>query len=306
MKVELFKTQKQIATLFSGDKEKTDRFLAIAFQASQNKNLANCSQDSVINSVIQCAQLDLSIDPQIGQAYLVPYKGSAQLQIGYRGWLVLLKRFGFAVKTHAIYNCDSFNYSVEGWEENINFSPNFDEREDGNSAWVIDNLFGVLTLIKDPQEEVFINFLSKKQIEKLRLKSPNQNGAPSGIWSDWYAEMAAAKAIKQHCKKMPLAESLVKIIKEDDLREEQIEPETKAETTKKNVVEDMLSIPHDEETGEVLPVEKKDSRKEFRALLIANKADRLKAFEIEAAMSNEEIEQYLQDPASVETLLIFG
>jgi len=50
-----------------------------------NSKLLECTQASLYSSLMACAQLSLSPDGVLGQAYLVPYSGKAVLIIGYKG-----------------------------------------------------------------------------------------------------------------------------------------------------------------------------------------------------------------------------
>ena len=321
-KQDLFGSQKQINALLGGDKEKTDRFLATAYQASQNGNIAKCNGRSVLNAVIQVAQLGLSIDPQIGHAYMVPYKDNATLQIGYRGWVALLKRYGFDVKSHVVYDVDKFHFEINGWDDSFSFSPNFDSREDDSFEWVYGHMVGVLTLIRDAKTgEVFTDFTPKRLIEKLRLSSANQTKAnqytsernkqrisqklPIDIWETWYAEMSMAKAIKRHAKKMPLEETIVKMLKEDDMHEIG-EVKTVESDEPKQDLNSLLTTPkHDEETGEIIETEEEPKRDDKVALvscLMSLGTKRSDALKIVKELSDDDVSQYLSDPASIEAL----
>lgn len=41
---------------------------------------------------MKAAVLNLPIEPSLGRAYLVPYKGQAQFQLGYKGLIELAQR----------------------------------------------------------------------------------------------------------------------------------------------------------------------------------------------------------------------
>jgi recombination protein RecT len=49
---------------------------------SQNKLLQNADMRTVLSSASIAASLDLPIIPSLGRAWIVPYKGAAQFQIG--------------------------------------------------------------------------------------------------------------------------------------------------------------------------------------------------------------------------------
>ena len=59
-----------------------------------DKNLQKCSPVSVISSCLVAATLDLPIDKNLGYAWIVPYKGQATFQMGYRGYVQLALRSG--------------------------------------------------------------------------------------------------------------------------------------------------------------------------------------------------------------------
>lgn len=59
-----------------------------------NTNLQECNPQQVLAAAAVAASLDLPIDPNLGFAYIVPYKGKAQFQMGYRGYIQLAMRTG--------------------------------------------------------------------------------------------------------------------------------------------------------------------------------------------------------------------
>ncbi len=56
--------------------------------------LRDCDPMSVISSAAIAAAVDLPINPSLGLAYIVPYKGVAQFQIGWKGFVQLALRSG--------------------------------------------------------------------------------------------------------------------------------------------------------------------------------------------------------------------
>ncbi|MBP2638296.1 MAG: rect: recombinase, phage RecT family [Firmicutes bacterium] len=59
-----------------------------------NNALKTCDQMSVITAASIAATLDLPVDPNLGFAYIVPYSGKAQFQLGYKGFVQLAMRTG--------------------------------------------------------------------------------------------------------------------------------------------------------------------------------------------------------------------
>lgn len=59
-----------------------------------NKLLRNADPMTVVGAAMVAATLQLPVVPTIGLAYIVPYKGQAQFQIGYKGLIELAERSG--------------------------------------------------------------------------------------------------------------------------------------------------------------------------------------------------------------------
>ena len=57
-----------------------------------NSKLQDCSPSSILNAAVMAAILKLPITPSLGFAYIVPYKGQAQFQIGFKGMIQLAMR----------------------------------------------------------------------------------------------------------------------------------------------------------------------------------------------------------------------
>ena len=75
--------------------KKSAGFLSSIISAvSANKALAECDQGSVVSAAAVAASLDLPINSSLGFAHIVPYKGKAQFQMGWKGYIQLAQRTG--------------------------------------------------------------------------------------------------------------------------------------------------------------------------------------------------------------------
>lgn len=61
---------------------------------NSEKMLQKCDPMSVISSAMVAATLDLPVDKNLGYAWIVPYSGKAQFQLGYKGYIQLALRSG--------------------------------------------------------------------------------------------------------------------------------------------------------------------------------------------------------------------
>ena len=62
--------------------------------ANGNRELRKADPMTVVGAAMVAATLQLPVVPTIGLAYIVPYKGQAQFQIGYKGLIELAERSG--------------------------------------------------------------------------------------------------------------------------------------------------------------------------------------------------------------------
>lgn len=61
---------------------------------NSNPKLRECSPNSILSAAGIAAALKLPINPSLGFAYIVPYKGHASFQIGFKGMIQLAMRSG--------------------------------------------------------------------------------------------------------------------------------------------------------------------------------------------------------------------
>lgn len=67
---------------------------SIISAVSMNKSLSECEPMSVISAAAVAAAMDLPINSSLGFAHIVPYKGVAQFQMGWKGFVQLALRSG--------------------------------------------------------------------------------------------------------------------------------------------------------------------------------------------------------------------
>lgn len=73
--------------------ENTPAFMASVLSCvSQSDKLRECDPGSILTAAFKAAVLNLPVDPNIGQAWIIPYGGKAQFQMGYRGYIQLAYR----------------------------------------------------------------------------------------------------------------------------------------------------------------------------------------------------------------------
>src|ERR1700739_362030 len=116
-----------------------ERMIRVVMTAIQRTpKLMECSQGSVMGSVIIASQLGLEPDGVLGRAYLIPRKNRKTSQMectfmpGYLGLIDLAQRSGKVswVAAELVYSCDRFEITF-GLERNLVHVPEFDNTERG-------------------------------------------------------------------------------------------------------------------------------------------------------------------------------
>lgn len=75
--------------------KKAQGFISSVLQViNGNRLLKTADPQTVLNAAATAASLDLPINPNLGFAWLVPYKGKAQFQMGWKGFVQLALRTG--------------------------------------------------------------------------------------------------------------------------------------------------------------------------------------------------------------------
>jgi len=178
-----------------------DRFLRVLMTTlNNNPALMDCDQNSVLASCMTAAQLGLEIDPVLGRAYLVPFKGKCQLIIGYRGFVDLAYRSGMMIglSAEAVYSKDSFNFAM-GLNERLEHIPCEDEdRGELKYAYAIATLQGGGKVWR---------VLNKGDV--MRAKRSNQfSDSPKSPWQTHPASMWLKTAVRALSKFLPMSPEL--------------------------------------------------------------------------------------------------
>src|SRR5262249_12016457 len=84
----------------------------ILVSCERNPKLLDCNRQSLFNAAMSAAVLGLEVDGVTGQAYLIPFKGRAQLVIGYKGFNTLAARSNMTITGAAVREGDHFAFEL--------------------------------------------------------------------------------------------------------------------------------------------------------------------------------------------------
>lgn len=178
------------------------RFLMMVDSAIRTTpQLSMCTAGSVVRSVLSIAQLGLELDPQLGQACIVPYKRKgileAQPQVMYRGFITLAHRGGSIAKISAEvrYSKDKFEIN-KGTERRITHIPT-DEEDPGE-------MVGVYATVRFKDGTYDFEYLTKAQVLKIRARARSA-GSDDSPWNTAEDEMWRKTAVRRLMKYLPLS-----------------------------------------------------------------------------------------------------
>ena len=184
-----------------------ERFTRIVTTAITNTpKLAECTPQSFVGAMLNCAQLGLEPNTPLGQAYLIPYGKQCQMQIGYKGLLDLAYRSGQVSTVYAetVYENDTFDYEL-GLEPKLKHHPAMSNRGEPVYYYAVIKLKG---------EGVVFQVMSRDDIEKhARKYSKSFNNGP---WKTDFDAMAKKTVLKQALKYAPLKTEFARDVAQDD------------------------------------------------------------------------------------------
>jgi len=201
--------QKQVIN-YLGDEKKALKFLSsICASIQRTPKLLECEPLTVINSFMMVAELGLMPSDVAGEAYVLPYGGKAQFQLGYQGLITLFYRAGArSITAEIVYKNDKFDYT----NGIITHSPDVfsDDRGEAIGAYVIvENQTGGITQKVMKKSEIL-------GIGQKFSKSYNSDFSPWKEKNDPNLWMWKKTVLKQVAKLVPKNETLYKAIAEDN------------------------------------------------------------------------------------------
>lgn len=161
---------------------------------NRSGDLVNCSQLSILNVLMQSSQLGLELNSPLGHAYIVPYKGQATFQLGYRGMIELARRSGEfkVVEARAVHGRDVFSIRYDP-EPVLDHVPYLGEDDPGE----ITHVYAYARL---KSGGLAFEMMTSNQVDRIRNGSVSAN---SPAWKNHWGEMAKKVVMKRLLKRQP-------------------------------------------------------------------------------------------------------
>lgn len=229
------KVKNQIINVVGNDYQ---RFISSIISAtSQNSELRECSNISILNCALLGQTLKLSPSPQLGQYFMIPYNTKqgkvATFQMGYKGYLQLAIRSGNyrKITVISIKEGELIRYNPLTEELDVNLIEDYDVREKARTI----GYFGRLEFINGFSKSIYWNYNQMENHAKRyssMFRKDLQFGSQNSYWSQNFDSMAYKTILKQLLSKWGiLNDDLQTAIDADFIRTEEKEsvPEVKEE-----------------------------------------------------------------------------
>ena len=229
-------------------KQAADFKTAIITLYNTTDTLRRCSPTGIIQAGLNSVKYNFPLDNSLGFCYVVPYKGFAQFQIGWRGYVQLAQRTGqyLCINVTDIKQGEYLGFDIASGR------PRLGEPAENREALPD---VGYLAYFKLLNGAEYYYYQTRQQIEAFKNKySPAANCGP---WVSNFAEMAKKTVLKHLLKNFgPLTSEVASALKADslnyqgnrcgydvpNLQTEIVLPTLKAEEEPDNVSEEVKKI----------------------------------------------------------------
>ena len=217
-----------------------DKMMRVALTAmNKNPKLLECTQTSLIGSILTSAQLGLLPDEVLGEAYLIPFKNNranrmeCQFMIGYKGLCTLAYRSGVvqSVQARAVFKGDEFEFEM-GLNERLVHRP----KGNKNPA----EITHFYSIVRMKEGGYVMNVMTREEVEKIRNESANYKFAykkEDTVWGKYFEEMGCKTVLRRIMKYVPMSSEVMRAIGQDEL----------ADIGKQNFSADILEMPEIDE-----------------------------------------------------------
>lgn len=173
-----------------------DRMVKVALNCvAKTPKLQECSLSSLLQCLVVAAELGLEPGGALGHLYLVPFKGTCTVIIGYRGLIELARRSGqlAQIEAHVVHENDEF--AVEfGLNPVMRHKPQL-RGEPGKPV-----LTYMIARLKDGSTHIEV--MTQAEVERIKARS---RSAADGPWVTDPEEMAKKTVLRRGSKYLPLA-----------------------------------------------------------------------------------------------------
>jgi len=195
-----------------------DRMVRVCLTMLRNTpKLALCTRESLLGSIIELAQLGLEPATPLGHAWIIPYSNTAQILIGYKGFIALADRAGLIVTAECVYAGDRFDYEL-GTSPYLKHRPVDDLSKRGEFRYAY-------ATARWPDSRFTFKVCTKADIEDAQGRSAAWKAGQQNTKrqdSPWYTDVDAMRrktAIRRLAPFIPMSPELARALQIDAAQE---------------------------------------------------------------------------------------
>lgn len=171
-----------------------DRMVRVALTAIlRNPALMQCSQESLLNSLMRCSQVGL--EPDGRNAHLIPYGNKCEAIFDWKGLVNLARRNGVLCTAKLVCQRDTFIVKEDDGTGKSSIIHEIDYAQPRG------DVYAVYSRAKTG-DDVDYEIMTKDEIEYVRNTFSRAKDADA--WSKSWGEMAKKTVIRRHSKRWPL------------------------------------------------------------------------------------------------------
>jgi len=173
-----------------GDKDIARKFIAdISSVVSNNYSLQLCDNASILSAGLVAQSLNLPLSPTLGFAYVIPFSGKAQFQIGWKGLVQLAQRSGQFERlgVREVHEGEYVGQDEFG-DDLFNFSHDFDSNK-------VVGYYAYFKLLNGFKKTLYWTVDQCKEHAKKYSKSFG-TGKSTDLWTNSFDAMASKTVLK--------------------------------------------------------------------------------------------------------------
>lgn len=161
--------------------------------------ISSCVMLSVVDSLVACAGMDLSLNRAYGEAYLVPFGHVCTLMVGYKGFVKLIVNTGFVTHLESVLVYEGEPFTWKRTQDGPEFLHQPDLALQGQG----DKVVACYALGYTHEGPPIFEVMNREQLEKIRRSSKAVQSGKKSPYDWWLTEMYRKAPIRRIQKWLP-------------------------------------------------------------------------------------------------------
>lgn len=186
--------------------DKRDLFItSVVSLVNSNESLKDVDKSTLLNACLIATSMNLPVNQNLGFAYIIPYKGKAQFQMGYKGFIQLAMRSG---EFKTISSTPIYEGQLIGTNPLTGYQFDFNVKSDKVIGYA-----GYFQLINGFEKTLY---MTVEELKKHGMNYSQTYKKDYGLWKDNFDAMASKTVLKLLLSKYaPLSIDMQRAVRTD-------------------------------------------------------------------------------------------